>query len=180
MATMVGCSSCGLLFIRTPPLQPKSPSVVLATAGKGTRRALSLFLLLNWIPSPSPAAAAHIPDFEEIPYSGGVKALQLRIGSGTVPDDGDKVAIHYYARLAAKQGWRFDSTYDHKDETGDSIPFVFTLGSPKVIPGIQAAVKSMKVGGIQRVVIPPSQGYQNTSQEPLPPNVSSYASNTEL
>uniref|UniRef100_A0A7N0TK41 Uncharacterized protein n=1 Tax=Kalanchoe fedtschenkoi TaxID=63787 RepID=A0A7N0TK41_KALFE len=120
MATMVGCSSCGLLFIRTPPLQPKSPSVVLATAGKGTRRALSLFLLLNWIPSPSPAAAAHIPDFEEIPYSGGVKALQLRIGSGTVPDDGDKVAIHYYARLAAKQGWRFDSTYDHKDETGHS------------------------------------------------------------
>lgn len=29
----------------------------------------------------------------------------------------------------------------------------------------------MKVGGIRRVVIPPSQGYQNTTQEPLPPNV---------
>lgn len=29
----------------------------------------------------------------------------------------------------------------------------------------------MKVGGIRRVVIPPSQGYQNTSQEPIPPNV---------
>ncbi|KAL9451141.1 hypothetical protein AB3S75_012817 [Citrus x aurantiifolia] len=28
----------------------------------------------------------------------------------------------------------------------------------------------MKVGGIRRVVIPPSQGYQNTSQEPIPPN----------
>lgn len=43
-----------------------------------------------------------------------------------------KVAIHYYGRLAAKQGWRFDSTYDHKDDTGDPIPFVFLLGSPKV------------------------------------------------
>ena len=43
-----------------------------------------------------------------------------------------KVAIHYYGRLAAKQGWRFDSTYDHKDATGDPIPFVFTIGSGKV------------------------------------------------
>lgn len=41
----------------------------------------------------------------------------------------------------------------------------------QVIPGIETAVRSMKVGGIRRVVIPPSQGYQNTSQEPLPPNV---------
>ncbi|XP_058091013.1 peptidyl-prolyl cis-trans isomerase FKBP17-1, chloroplastic-like isoform X3 [Magnolia sinica] len=40
----------------------------------------------------------------------------------------------------------------------------------QVISGIEAAVKSMKVGGIRRVIIPPSQGYQNTSQEPIPPN----------
>lgn len=31
----------------------------------------------------------------------------------------------------------------------------------------------MKVGSIRRVIIPPSQGYQNTLQEPIPPNVSS-------
>ncbi|KAF3648812.1 hypothetical protein FXO38_17979 [Capsicum annuum] len=42
-----------------------------------------------------------------------------------------QVAIHYYGRLAAKQGWCFDSTYDHKDETGESIPFSFVLGSAK-------------------------------------------------
>lgn len=41
-----------------------------------------------------------------------------------------------------------------------------------MIAGIHAAVRSMKVGGIRRAVIPPSQGYQNASQEPLPPNVS--------
>ncbi|KAK2454846.1 peptidyl-prolyl cis-trans isomerase FKBP62 [Trifolium repens] len=84
---------------------------------------------------------------------------------------GDQVEIHYYGRLAAKQGWRFDSTYDHKDENGDPNPFVFVLGSGKVIAGIDVAVRSMKVGGIRRVIIPPSLGYQNTSQEPLPPNV---------
>lgn len=45
-----------------------------------------------------------------------------------------KVAVHYYGRLAAKQGWRFDSTYDHRDENGEPIPFVFILGSGKVGP----------------------------------------------
>lgn len=43
-----------------------------------------------------------------------------------------KVAVHYYGRLAAKQGWRFDTTYDHKDENGEPIPFTFVLGSGKV------------------------------------------------
>ncbi|KAL9255604.1 Peptidyl-prolyl cis-trans isomerase FKBP17-1, chloroplastic-like protein [Drosera capensis] len=109
-------------------------------------------------------------EFSEIPGSGGVKALDLIQGSGPSPVDGDLIAIHYYGRLAAKQGWRFDSTYDHKDGSGESLPFVFTLGSGKVIAGIEAAVKSMKVGGIRRIIIPPSQGYQSTSQEPIPPN----------
>lgn len=41
----------------------------------------------------------------------------------------------------------------------------------QVIGGIDVAVRSMKVGGIRRVIIPSSLGYQNTSQEPIPPNV---------
>ncbi|KAJ6748194.1 PEPTIDYL-PROLYL CIS-TRANS ISOMERASE FKBP17-1 CHLOROPLASTIC [Salix purpurea] len=36
--------------------------------------------------------------------------------------------------------------------------------------GLKTAVRSMRVGGVRRVIIPPSQGYQNTTQEPLPPN----------
>ncbi|XWS19918.1 hypothetical protein CRYUN_Cryun31cG0057500 [Craigia yunnanensis] len=118
----------------------------------------------------APSKSAINTDFFYLPNSGGVKALDLRAGTGPTPVDGDQVAIHYYGRLAAKQGWRFDSTYDHKDSTGEPIPFVFTLGSGKVISGIEAAVRSMKVGGTRRVIIPPSQGYQNTSQEPIPPN----------
>ncbi|KAG5621934.1 hypothetical protein H5410_007152 [Solanum commersonii] len=50
------------------------------------------------------------------------------------------------------------------------FPYFFGL-SEQVISGIETAVRSMKVGGLRRVIIPPSQGYQNTSQEPLPPNV---------
>ncbi|WJX18019.1 hypothetical protein P8452_07864 [Trifolium repens] len=148
-----------------------------------TRRPLSLSLIsttfssliFSLTPPPSsssPLTSSKFPiaDFFELPNSGGVKALELLVGSGEVPQDGDQVEIHYYGRLAAKQGWRFDSTYDHKDENGDPNPFVFVLGSGKVIAGIDVAVRSMKIGGIRRVIIPPSLGYQNTSQEPLPPN----------
>ncbi|XP_074337957.1 peptidyl-prolyl cis-trans isomerase FKBP17-1, chloroplastic isoform X2 [Apium graveolens] len=131
--------------------------------------ALSLFLSSTSI---SLAKTTSISDFSELPNSGGVKVLDLRVAQGQaqLPVDGDQVAIHYYGRLAAKQGWRFDSTYDHKDETGEPIPFSFILGSRNVISGIQTAVRSMTVGSIRRVIIPPSQGYQNMSQEPLPPN----------
>lgn len=141
-----------------------------------TRRTLSLSALISTaistFPSSSLAAPSKsaAPDFFQLPDSSGVKALELRIGSGETPLDGDQVAVHYYGRLAAKQGWRFDTTYDHKDENGEPLPFTFVLGSGKVIAGMEAAVKSMKVGGIRRVIIPPSQGYQNTSQEPIPPN----------
>ncbi|KAL7139439.1 hypothetical protein ABFS83_09G050800 [Erythranthe nasuta] len=138
------------------------------------RRALSLFAItgigLSNFGSSSSICSWSVSDFVDLPNSGGVKALELRIGDGETPLNGDKVIIHYYGRLAAKQGWRFDSTYDHKDENGEPVPFEFVLGSGKVISGIESAVRSMKVGGIRRVVIPPSEGYQNTSQEPIPPN----------
>ncbi|KAL0534632.1 hypothetical protein IC582_028923 [Cucumis melo] len=141
-----------------------------------TRRALSFSALISTaistLPSSSFAAPSKsaAPNFFDLPDSAGVKALELRIGSGETPLHGDQVVVHYYGRLAAKQGWRFDTTYDHKDENGEPLPFTFVLGSGKVIAGMEAAVKSMKVGGIRRVIIPPSQGYQNTSQEPIPPN----------
>uniref|UniRef100_A0A0E0NAE4 peptidylprolyl isomerase n=1 Tax=Oryza rufipogon TaxID=4529 RepID=A0A0E0NAE4_ORYRU len=182
-----------------PPQKAQAFAVAEAHAPTIPRRHLLLASAASTLPAAAAAAsasAAAAPSFAEIPGSGGVKALDLREGPGEVPADGDQVAIHYYGRLAAKQGWRFDSTYDHKDETGDPMPFVFTVGAgnildapcdffygivnlvnvsllsviPPVIPGIEAAVKSMRVGGLRRVIIPPSQGYQNTSQEPIPPN----------
>ncbi|CAM0946629.1 unnamed protein product [Alopecurus aequalis] len=114
-----------------PAPSPKTKTGTLATAPPltATRRHLLLASAASALPTAAASAAA--ARFTEIPSSGGVKALELREGSGEVPADGDQVAIHYYGRLAAKQGWRFDSTYDHKDGTGDPIPFVFTIGSGK-------------------------------------------------
>ncbi|KAL7229432.1 hypothetical protein ACSBR2_008025 [Camellia fascicularis] len=164
-------------ILLSPPLKvsatssssPKSKSSSSLKRRAISLSAISTALSVLIIPN-SKSSCWSKPEFLELQNSAGVKALDFRIGDGDLPFDGDQVAIHYYGRLAAKQGWRFDSTYDHKDETGESIPFVFILGSGKVISGIEAAVRSMKVGGIRRVIIPPSQGYQNTSQEPTPPN----------
>ncbi|RWR85725.1 peptidyl-prolyl cis-trans isomerase FKBP17-1, chloroplastic [Cinnamomum micranthum f. kanehirae] len=171
-------SSSSPLFLfscsKSPPSSPKTPSKI--SSSSFTRRAFSALsassslFFFSSSSSSSSSNASGIADFFELQRSGGVKALDLRQGEGEIPVDGDQVAIHYYGRLAAKQGWRFDSTYDHKDEMGESVPFMFVLGSGKVISGIEATVKSMRVGGIRRVIIPPSQGYQNTSQEPIPPN----------
>ncbi|KAK2634877.1 hypothetical protein Ddye_029669 [Dipteronia dyeriana] len=171
------------LHFHSPKISAKFPSSSSSSSSSflstnATRRgALSSsigILSLSFYESCSKSDVA-ATEFLELPNSGGVKVLDLRIGTGPIPVDGDQVAIHYYGRLAAKQGWRFDSTYDHKDPTGEPIPFVFVLGrSANVILGIEAAVRSMKVGGIRRAVIPPSQGYQNTSQQPIPPNLPGY------
>ncbi|OAY71477.1 peptidyl-prolyl cis-trans isomerase FKBP17-1, chloroplastic isoform X1 [Ananas comosus] len=164
-----------------PAPRPKPLTLGTTAARRSLLSSSSALLLSSVLLGPSSAAAAAaapspppppppLGGFVEIPGSGGVKALELRAGSGQTPVDGDQVAIHYYGRLAAKQGWRFDSTYEHKDAMGEPVPFVFVVGSGKVISGIEEAVKSMRVGGVRRVIIPPSQGYQNTSQEPIPPN----------
>ncbi|WOG84839.1 hypothetical protein DCAR_0104024 [Daucus carota subsp. sativus] len=165
-----------ILTTRLSTVQKKQVYAAASSVESNSRRALlfssvsTALSLLICSESTALARPTTISDFFELPDSGGVKALDLRVAQGELPVDGDQVAIHYYGRLAAKQGWRFDSTYDHKDETGEPIPFTFVLGSDNVISGIQAAVRSMKVGSIRRVVIPPSQGYQNMLQEPLPPN----------
>lgn len=43
-----------------------------------------------------------------------------------------QAVLHYKGRLGAKQGWIFDSTFEHKDEYGGPEPFEFVVGSPKV------------------------------------------------
>ncbi|KAJ7969280.1 Peptidylprolyl isomerase [Quillaja saponaria] len=170
----------GLLL---PPVSQSNTNFAIWSSSCATsRRALNLFVISSTfcnLISPFHASASApsfssskfpISEFFELSNSSGVKVLELRVNSGEVPVNGDQVAIHYFGRLGAKQGWRFDSTYDHKDVNGEPNPFVFVLGSGKVIPGIESAVRSMKVGSIRRVIIPPAQGYQSTSQEPIPPN----------
>lgn len=131
-------SACASLTEQVPPQQLHPALQIFSTRSSGRRLLLAVgtssYALITFATNASSCWSISAPQkFVELPNSGGVRVLDLRVADGDFPVAGDKVAIHYYGRLAAKQGWRFDSTYDHKDKTGEAVPFEFVIGSGKVI-----------------------------------------------
>lgn len=80
----------------------------------------------------------------------GVRKVLLEEGEGEPGKDGDAVALYYTGRLL--NGRVFDS------RTSGST-FSFTLGQNKVIPGFEAAARSMKKGEKARFYLPSESAY---------------------
>jgi len=92
----------------------------------------------------------------------------LRAGTGTEAAIGGLLTVNY-------TGWLYDlSKADQKglvfDTSLGKTPFVFTLGSGQVIKGWEVGVAGMRVGGIRRLVIPPSMAYGDQRAGTIPPN----------
>jgi FKBP-type peptidyl-prolyl cis-trans isomerase FkpA len=92
----------------------------------------------------------------------------LRLGTGTLAETGHVLTVNYtgwYYNAAAtdRKGPEFDSS------TGRG-PFSFTLGGSEVIKGWDQGVAGMRVGGLRRLVIPPSLAYGDVRFGPIPPN----------
>lgn len=114
--------------------------------------------------APPPAPAATEPQ-EALLVTDVVKG----IGDEALP--GLVVVVHYtgwlYDRAAPEQrGRKFDSSRDRGQ------PFSFPLGAGHVIKGWEQGVPGMKVGGLRRLVIPPSLAYgsRNIDNGLIPPN----------
>ena len=72
-------------------------------------------------------------------------------------------------------GWIYDSSRpDQKGAQIDSSagrgPFSFTLGAGQVIAGWDQGIVGMRVGGLRRLVIPPTLGYGPSRFGSIPPN----------
>jgi peptidylprolyl isomerase len=73
-------------------------------------------------------------------------------GVGEEAADGSKVAVHYVG-VAFSTGEEFDASWNRGE------PFRFTLGRGHVIPGWDAGVKGMRVGGRRKLTIPSAMAY---------------------
>jgi peptidylprolyl isomerase len=71
-------------------------------------------------------------------------------------EDGKKVRIHYKGTL--NDGSQFDSS-EGRD------PLEFEVGSGMVIPGFDAAVRDMEVGGKKTVTLPAKEAYGDVREE---------------
>lgn len=97
------------------------------------------------------------------PYS----QIDLLVGTGAEAASGNLLTVNY-------TGWLYDASKpDTKglqfDTSVGKDAFVFLLGSNSVIQGWDKGLVGMKVGGIRRLVIPPSLGYGDTRNFSIPP-----------
>ena len=69
---------------------------------------------------------------------------------------GDTVRVHYTGRLTS--GEVFDSS-EASDDSSESTPLEFTIGSQQVIPGFEEGVVGMAPGETKTITIPVDQAY---------------------
>lgn len=98
------------------------------------------------------------------PYS----ETDLRLGTGVPAENGKVLTVNY-------TGWFYKtSAVENKGPEFDSStgrgPFSFTLGGSEVIQGWDRGLTGMRVGGMRRLVVPPSLAYGSVRFGPIPPN----------
>lgn len=89
-------------------------------------------------------------------------------GTGQEATKGATVVVNY-------TGWLYEPNTESKrgtqfDSSSGRAPFSFELGGGQVIPGWDAGVAGMKVGGKRTLIIPASLGYGSSGAGPIPPN----------
>ena len=90
------------------------------------------------------------PPEGDIPFDLGLD--DLVVGDGDEAVAGAKVAVHYVG-VSFLTGEDFDASWNRGQ------PFEFKLGKGQVIPGWDAGVQGMRVGGRRRLTIPSALAY---------------------
>jgi FKBP-type peptidyl-prolyl cis-trans isomerase len=100
----------------------------------------------------------------DVPYS----QTDLRTGTGAEATNGKRLTVNYTL-------WLYDST--KPDQKGAQMqttvggnPYSFQLGHADVIKGWDQGVVGMRVGGLRRLVLPPSLAYGASGNGSIPGN----------
>ena len=120
------------------------------------------------VAQPTPAPTPGIPPLPSVVQwhttPSGLQYADTVIGTGKTPNEGQIVIVQFTGWL--DDGVMFDST-----RRPGKKPFGFPLGSGQVIRGWDEGVRSMKVGGKRRLIVPPALGYGAKGIAPIvPPN----------
>ena len=107
-------------------------------------------------------AGAKLVGFTPVKHVGYVKCEDLKVGTGAVATPSSTVTATYTGALAAS-GVIFQSSLD------GGQPFTAQLNGG-VIPGWQAGIPGMKVGGSRRILIPAQYAYGAQSVGGIPAN----------
>ncbi|MCP4361747.1 MAG: FKBP-type peptidyl-prolyl cis-trans isomerase [Chloroflexi bacterium] len=99
-------------------------------------------------------------DFTET--ESGLKYAILEEGSGSLPQLGDTVSVHY--RLWLEDGTLIDSSVER------GVSFDFVTGTNSAIPGWEEGVMLVKEGGKAQLFVPPELGYGASGGGPIPPD----------
>ena len=86
----------------------------------------------------------------DIPFDLGIE--DIVVGDGDEATKGSKVSVHYVG-VAFSTGEEFDASWNRGQ------PFPFKLGKGQVIPGWDAGVQGMRVGGRRKLTIQSAMAY---------------------
>jgi len=108
----------------------------------------------------------------EITTASGLKYVEIKEGTGSIPKSGQMVTVHYTGTLP--DGKKFDSSVDRNQ------PFQFQIGVGQVIKGWDEGVISMKVGGKRKLIIPPELAYGSRGAGGVIPPIATLIFEVEL
>lgn len=113
-------------------------------------------------------AAAGCSNTPVSPSSAPFSQTDLRVGSGAVAASGSILTVQY-------TGWFYDGSKTDKrglqfDTSVGRTALSFTLGAGEVVQGWEQGLVGMSVGGLRRLIIPPSMAYGPSRYATIPPN----------
>jgi peptidylprolyl isomerase len=111
----------------------------------------------------SPESPAKVNEADFTTTDSGLKYADLQKGTGTTPQKGQLIKIHYTGWL--EDGTKFDSSLDWGQ------PYTFPIGEKAVMPGWDEGIATMKVGGKRQLIIPAELAFgEEGAGGVIPPN----------